>query len=438
MQTQTELRDLLNFLNEMRSTTSNNKKLEILKSLGTESERSGFIRSIFRYTYNPFWKYNVHSRNCIKNSHLCDSTESRYTDIFTLLNDLKERVITGHSAISAINGYTQNLPEDLTKVIHLIIDRDLQMRASTSSINKVFPKTIPTYNVALANAYKPGMVDFLNENEKWYGSRKLDGVRCLAFKQGDEVKFTSRSGKPFLTLDVIKEQMLQIEGDYIFDGEICIVDENNKEDFQGIIKEIRRKGHTIENPKFLVFDCLTLEEFESKTSTAFLKTRSERMAVRDLENKPNIEWVEQVHLTSDEQFAEMVSDAEKQGFEGIMVRKNTNYEGKRSKNLLKVKKFYDEEYTVKRCDLGDMRFVENGKEVVKDVLRNIIIEHKGYDVGVGSGFSKEQREYYFKNPNELLGKTVTIQYFEETQNQMGGVSLRFPVIKHIYQNGRDC
>jgi len=423
----------------MRSTTSNNKKLEILKSLGTESERSGFIRSIFQYTYNPFWKYNVHSRNCIKNSHLCDSIESRYTDIFTLLNDLKERVITGHSAISAINGYTQNLPEDLIKVIHLIIDRDLQMRASTSSINKVFPKTIPTYNVALANAYKPGMVDFTNESQQWYGSRKLDGVRCLAFKRGDEVKFTSRSGKPFLTLDKIKEQMLQIDGDYIFDGEICMVDENNKEDFQGIIKQIRRKGHTIENPKFLVFDCLTHEEFESKTSTRNLFDRITNLW--NMLNSTNFQYIEQVehtHITSEEQFAEMVSDAEKQGFEGIMVRRNTQYEGKRSKNLLKVKKFFDEEYTVKRCDLGDMRFVENGKEVVKDVLRNIIIEHKGCDVGVGSGFSKEQREYYFKNPNELLGKTVTIQYFEETQNQMGGVSLRFPVIKHIYQNGRNC
>jgi hypothetical protein len=137
-------------------------------------------------------------------------------------------------------------------------------------------------------------------------------------------------------------------------------------------------------------------------------------------------------------FKGKLTDAEKQGFEGIMLRKNSSYEGKRSKNLLKVKKFFDEEYIVKRCDLGDMRFVENGKEVVKDVLRNIIIEHKGYDVGVGSGFSKQQREHYFKNPNELLGKTVTIQYFEETQNQMGGLSLRFPVIKHIYENGRDC
>jgi len=59
-------------------------------------------------------------------------------------------------------------------------------------------------------------------------------------------------------------------------------------------------------------------------------------------------------------------------------------------------------------------------------------------VAVGSGFSKEEREYYYANPNELLGKIVTVQYFEETENQMGGLSLRFPVIKHIYEGARDC
>ena len=429
-----QIQEVYTFLEEMRSTTSNNKKLEILKN----HHPNEFLSQVFHYTYNPFFKYGVHKRNILKKPEL-EQPIYEAVDLFFLLDALRLRTITGHQAIGAINSYTKNLPENVKEVFFNILDRDLLMRASTSSINKVFKNCIPTYSVALAASYKPDMVNFTDTNQQWYGSRKLDGVRCLAFKQGDEVKFTSRSGKPFLTLDKIKEQMLQIDGDYIFDGEICMVDENNKEDFQGIIKQIRRKNHTIENPKFLVFDCLSHEEFESKTSIANLKTRSERMAVRDLGvDTPNIEWVEQIHLTSEEQFAEMVSDAEQQGFEGIMVRKNTSYEGKRSKNLLKVKKMHDNEYIVKRCDLGDMRFVESGKEVIKDVLRNIIIEHKGCDVAVGSGFSKEQREYYYNNPNELLGKTVTIQYFEETENQMGGLSLRFPVIKHIYKNGRDC
>jgi DNA ligase 1 len=37
-----------------------------------------------------------------------------------------------------------------------------------------------------------------------------------------------------------------------------------------------------------------------------------------------------------------------EGWEGIMLRKDIGYEGKRSKNLLKVKKFYDAEYEVVR------------------------------------------------------------------------------------------
>ena len=34
--------------------------------------------------------------------------------------------------------------------------------------------------------------------------------------------------------------------------------------------------------------------------------------------------------------------------------------------------------------------------------------------------------------------TITVQYFEETKNQEGGISLRFPTVKHVYENGRNC
>ena len=432
-----QIQEVYTFLEEMRSTTSNNKKLEILK----KHHPNEFLSQVFHYTYNPFFKYGVHKRNILKKPEL-EQPIYEAVDLFFLLDALRLRTITGHQAIGAINSYTKNLPENVKEVFFNILDRDLLMRASTSSINKVFKNCIPTFSVALAASYKPDMVNFTDTNQQWYGSRKLDGVRCLAIKQDDDVKFVSRSGKEFHTLDKVKQEILALnhDGDFVLDGEMCMIDSNGSDDFQGIIKQIRRKNHTIENPKFLVFDCLTIEEFESRTGTRNLEERLTFLngfLINPI-NANYIEVLEQIHLTTETQFAEMVSDAEQQGFEGIMVRANTPYEGKRSKNLLKVKKMHDNEYIVKRCDLGDMRFVESGKEVIKDVLRNIIIEHKGCDVAVGSGFSKEQREYYYNNPNELLGKTVTIQYFEETQNQMGGLSLRFPVIKHVYKNGRDC
>ena len=121
-----------------------------------------------------------------------------------------------------------------------------------------------------------------------------------------------------------------------------------------------------------------------------------------------------------------------------MLRKNTRYEGKRTKNLLKCKKFFDAEYEVKSVDFDNHRVIREGKEVVIPMLAQAYISHKGHEVAVGSGWSQEQRIRYEANPEELIGKTITVQYFEETKNQNGGLSLRFPTVKHVYENGRKC
>ena len=120
-----------------------------------------------------------------------------------------------------------------------------------------------------------------------------------------------------------------------------------------------------------------------------------------------------------------------------MLRKDCGYKGKRTNDLLKVKKFFDEEYIVKGVESAIHRIIIGGIEAEVEMLSNVIIEHKGCDVGVGSGFNQEERKLYFKNPELIIGKTITVQYFEETINQDGCHSLRFPVVKHIYENGRN-
>ena len=70
------------------------------------------------------------------------------------------------------------------------------------------------------------------------------------------------------------------------------------------------------------------------------------------------------------------------------------------------------------------------------VMRNVFITHKGTVVSVGSGFSLAERREYYKYPERIIGKEITVQYFEETTNQNGTVSLRFPTVKHIFKNGK--
>jgi hypothetical protein len=105
--------------------------------------------------------------------------------------------------------------------------------------------------------------------------------------------------------------------------------------------------------------------------------------------------------------------------------------------ILKVKKFYDAEYIVEGVENSTHRVIEDGREVEEEMLGNIFITHKGNQVRVGSGFSIEQRRQFYKNPSQIIGKTITVQYFEETHNQHGGTSLRFPTIKAIYETERD-
>ena len=60
-------------------------------------------------------------------------------------------------------------------------------------------------------------------------------------------------------VDMTRRQLLNalLGSDFVLDGEICVMKDGN-EDFSGIVGAVKRKGHTIENPKFFVFDILTI------------------------------------------------------------------------------------------------------------------------------------------------------------------------------------
>ena len=416
------------FVDEMKNNSSLIAKKAIINAYG----KNPFIKSALVYAYDPYKKYYVTSKTCKKNFNLRDSNYI-HDSIFDLLNDLNDRTYTGHDAIAMVNAFI-NMNEKYEDLIFSIIDRNMELRASASVINKVIPGLIPTFDVALATKYEPKFCDF--ENEKWLASRKLDGVRCIIRKEDDKVTAYSRQGNEFTTLQKVLDDVKLMPGDFVLDGEICLMDENGNEDFQGIMKQIKRKDHTIDNPKYVIFDYLSLKEFDSKSGSLTLASRLSEL----LDEIPydgyydTLSILEQDFVKDVEHLNDMITEADKAGYEGVMLRKNVGYEGKRSKNLLKCKKFFDAEYEVLDVDFDTHRIIRDGKEVKEKMLSQVWIEHKGYKVAVGSGWNQAQRLQYVDG--SIVGKTITVQYFEETKNQEGGISLRFPTVKHVYENGR--
>ena len=420
------------FTSIMAGSSSSLKKKQIL----LDHSRDAFIIKAMEYTYNPYKKFGVHKKTADKNPSL---SIDLYSDLWGMLDDLNERRITGHDAIAAVNGFTAQLGSVERDMVFAILDGDLKMRASGTLINDVIPGTIPSFSVALAQKYEPKYADF--EREVFYGSRKLDGVRCICRKEGNSVTFYSRAGHEFMTLSRAADEVRKIPGNFVLDGEVCLVDKNGTEDFQGVMKQIKKKDFTMPNPMYLLFDMLTLDEFDSEGILCETPLSDRLNRITEALNSPGVnsgilKKVNQVQM-NDETFGELTAQAASLGWEGIMIRRDVAYVGKRSSDLLKVKKFYDDEYIVLEAHMGPIRWVEGGVEVERDCLSYVVIEHKGHRVRVGSGFSKEQRDNYYKNPANIIGKTVCVKYFEETHNQLGGISLRFPTIKHIYEGSRD-
>lgn len=431
----TDFKLIQDFVEASNSTNSNTDKINVLK----EYTKHDVVKNALHYTYNTYKQYGVTSKNCKKRSDLLGHPNT-YWDFFGLLDDLANRVITGHNAIANVNRYVQEnkMFED---IIWSIIDRNLKTRSTASTINKVVPGLIPTFDVALAEAYNDKTKKKVEWRDGWFVSRKLDGVRCICIvDENSNATFFSRAGKEFKTLskvgDAVKKSGVK---NIVFDGEVCILDKKGDEDFQSIIKEIKRKDHSIDFPRFIAFDTLTLEEFESGVSERSFDARQfELDAMMDQQLFGYyLTMAQQTLVNSFEEIEARLAVANEKGWEGLMIRKNTTYKGKRSADILKIKTMHDAEYIVIDVENSTSRVIVEGKEVEEIMLKNVIIEHKGNRVQVGSGFSQDQRRHYFQNPNEIIGKQITVQYFEESQNQNGEYSLRFPVIKAIYETNRD-
>jgi ATP-dependent DNA ligase len=389
----------------------------------------------------------------IKKYSIDESKEGRlniddnYNVFNDLLQNLSSRKLTGNEAINQVVMVMEMFVSADRPWLARILDGNLKIGVGNkfsqdSSVTKKYP-------CALANVLEKAKgIDILDGT--WFVSQKLDGCRCHAHVDCDAktVKFISRQGKEFTTLDKLAPEVLtfmsnqNLKGKWVLDGELCIVHDDGSEDFYALMKEIRKKNHTIENPRYKVFDIITADVFWEVSAKTVL---SPEFSIRNMllntlardYNGSMIDVIEQQRLTCQDDLDLWMKRREEGNWEGLMVRKDTYYVGARTNFLLKIKPFADAEYVIKDIVAGDMTYnTDHGSEVVRGVSA-LLIEHKGNEVRVGSGMTRAQRELWYANPNLIVGKTATIKYFSESQDtKTGAWSLRFPTLKYVYEDGR--
>ncbi|KAF9149645.1 hypothetical protein BG015_008553 [Linnemannia schmuckeri] len=176
-----------------------------------------------------------------------------------------------------------------------------------------------------------------------------------------------------------------------------------------------------DRPIYCIFDCLTDNEFKDREGTRPLLDRIGGVTRALMQSRGVhdsgvlVKVLSQTKVESFEQLQKMVTQGVERGWEGVILRKNVGYEGKRSRNLLKFKEFQEAEFTVEEATLGTMRLPLNGQFEERYGLTSVTVVHRGNRVGVGSGFTAEERIRFGKDPSLIVGKTITVKYFEESK-----------------------
>ena len=423
-----------NIFIELSNTTSRNAKEDILRR---ECNNEDFKR-VLKFLVDPLVVTGISSKKIDKEVQIAFyETESGDYYITDLIDYLATHNTGTDSDIAYVNWYMWKLTdnEDLHQFIKDLVTKSFRLGVDVKTCQKVYGKDfIPTLDVMLGTSYENVTIP---ENAYISISQKLNGTRCFYYKGN----LYSRHGKVFSGCEHILEQLEKVartyEIDYVFDGELVLEESglSDSERFQKGTGIANAKDADKSNLVLHIFDMLPREQFERGLSsdTYSKRRKSLELLARRAYNHclMNVRVVKMFYEGYDHsEIFKWLDYAEEHDMEGVMVNLDTPYVGKRTKDLIKVKKFYTFDLPV----IG----VEEGTGRNKGKLGAIVVRFKDNEVGVGSGFTDEQREYYWEHPDDIIGKVVEIKYKEISRNKADGrESLQFPVFVTIREDGKE-
>jgi len=252
------------------------------------------------------------------------------------------------------------------------------------------------------------------------GQRKFDGVRCLASLNDDgSVNLKSRRDKPFPHLNHLRQQIagLPLGDAIILDGELY----SDTLTFQEVVGLVRRESlkagdeDKLKQISYRLYD-LYDGDFENQDFEGRYAELAQFLN-HNPSSHPNLILTENIVLNDPAEVKQYHDEFVKEGYEGIMVRNRKGEYGidKRSKHLQKFKEFFDEEFEI-------VGFTEGTGNDAGTVIWYCMTDNGDIFKARPKG-TREERKEWFENGQKHIGSTLTVRYFELTDD---GIP-RFPV-----------
>lgn len=245
--------------------------------------------------------------------------------------------------------------------------------------------------------------------------RKLDGIRLIT---SATLGMQSRTGKQIISAPHILRKLKPLferYPDLILDGELYY---HSKEDNFNEVISLARKTKPTEEDLRQSEEKLQYWIYDMPSHPGTFRERNDALNRLFEQNADILDDsfvnVATYSINSHEQVQHYLEKFVSEGFEGAIVRLNEPYECKRSKNLLKVKQFQDEEFPI-------LDIVE-GRGNLSGCVGNVVVDVDGKAVSAGLKFCREDAREIWENREKYIGKSAKIKYFNRTQDG----SLRFP------------
>lgn len=411
-------------LNEVRQ-AKGKQKLEILK----ENKECLVLEDVLYFLYSPRVVTGISKK---KMSAVDEIYEIKFKDeeerVTLLMQHLSENNTGKFSDVStaiSIIESTENMLE--REMLESLVIKDTPFGISAGTINKVFENLIPVLKLQKGRLYEG---EFKGVQAV---SLKLDGNSATVFNLQNETYMLSRSGAVMEgfdhILDVYRNTMPL---DYVYQGELIAKNFDNLEHgplFQlsnGITNsKYEKEGFEKERLQHVIFDVIPYDHFQKGKSPYIYADRIkflEELSWLDVYDPyddtygdvllvPFYAWTDKEEI-----IMEQADKAMKNGSEGLMIcEASSMYKVGKQKWLQKIKEFKTADAFV----TGIKEHNRGGK------VGSLIVDWKGNEVAVG-GLKDSDRQLWWDNQNEIVGKLIEIKYFRETMNKEGKLSVRFP------------
>ncbi len=430
-------------------TSGYNDKLWLLKKHANEPG----LKEILRFIYNPYCKTGI------SDAKLAKAMELQPIERVVTWRDAIDYFSKHQTGSEADLAYARDFiacagridGEDARRLACALVTQNLKIGVTATSLNAVYGKDfIPKTGCMLGTLF--GDVPAHKISWPCIVTEKLDGIRRILIKENGNVHMYSRSGHEDDGLVDILAEAKYLPDNFVYDGELLA-----KGDFKDSIA-LRQATASLANCKgkktgltFNVFDMVPVEEFyagKSKDTALMRKIRLGATLMDDSIMVLDEEWQQRIaafgiyeglehirpvpilgrvnNLLDVEPIVEAIWA---EGGEGVMLNTASGlYEVKRSRSLLKIKHTEEHILVVANVIEGTGKYEDSMGALVCEY-----IDKKGDKVylGVGSGFTDDQRQHIWDNAPLYIGKKVEVETFGESTNAQGYTSLNCPIFKRF-------